>query len=340
MTAEIIFASNKLGTVHPNQVQSMLDYHDYGRLVAFEKTRNGAMRQTLFIRSSQGEYVLKGNPLYPGQLQEEQYFINRLQQQTTVPLPTPYHINKNHSLFGWSYALMPRLTGNHLNDETLQTKESLAVADAIARTLLQFHKWTEPTFGQLNPADQTISPFQHSYTNWLFQRILYWLNDASRFSTIATEDLRWTEENLEDSKQAFTDLTSSTFVMGDFKPGNFLINEGPEGWCVSAVFDFTNAYFADPVSDVSKMLLYYMNEKQMAVAERLLHTYFAKALHASMQKRLTVHLIHQLVLDWGNAKATGTVTWDNELPFHQWANQYVEQLKQLCACISALDKKN
>lgn len=339
MTADIIFASNKLGKIAPIQLQSMLDHYDYGRLISFQKTADGAMGQTMFIATSKGEYVLKGNPLYSGQLQEEQYFVTQLQEKTTVPLPTPYLIDPNENIFGWSYSLMPQLKGSHLHDTQLQLSDSYKVAEAIAHTLTQFHSWNEMRFGQLNPINFTITPFEPSYTEWLFQRIVHWLNDASRFSTITAEDIHWTEEKLVRSKDAFASLTTSTFVMGDFKTGNFLIDKPAEGWVISGVFDFTNAYFADPASDLIKMALYYFNHVQAPVAKRLLSTYFGDALNTGIQERLTVHLIHQLVLDWGSAKATKSVTWDETLSFSQWAEIYVDQLRQLCTSLMVSNEK-
>ena len=74
MTSKIIFGSNKLGALQGEQVQAMLKKHELGELISFERTDQGAMGQTMFVESSKGHFVLKGNPLYEGQLQEELFY--------------------------------------------------------------------------------------------------------------------------------------------------------------------------------------------------------------------------------------------------------------------------
>lgn len=43
----------------------------WGKLISSKKTAHGAMGQTMFVSSTEGEYVFKGNPLYDGQLVED-----------------------------------------------------------------------------------------------------------------------------------------------------------------------------------------------------------------------------------------------------------------------------
>ncbi|MCY9166527.1 hypothetical protein [Bacillus atrophaeus] len=82
MTAEIIFASNKLGIINDDQLQSMLDKINLGKIISSKKTANGAMGQTMFVSSTEGAFVFKGNPLYTGQLVEEKFFVEELNRRT------------------------------------------------------------------------------------------------------------------------------------------------------------------------------------------------------------------------------------------------------------------
>lgn len=61
--------------------------------------------------------------------------------------------------------------------------------------------------------------------------------------------------------------------MGDFKPGNFLVHPGENGWGINDVFDFTNSYFADPVSDLIKMITYYVDNNEREIAKHLINIY-------------------------------------------------------------------
>lgn len=334
LTTEIIFASNKLGKITNNQLQLMLNRFNEGKLISSERTMNGVMGQTMFVTSTHGGFVLKGNPLYPGQFLEEQYFVENIHNKTSVVVPTPYLIDYSEDIFGWSYCLMPRLQGGHLDSPKIQSKlnrdEKKRIAESIAKTLLEFHSWKVDTFGELDTQNQTIKPFEGSFREWLFNRIRYWLEDAKKYSVITSEDIEWVESLLECSKGSFDDLSTPTFVMGDFKPGNFLLNLDAKGCEISGVFDFTNAYFGDGLSDLIKMITIYIDNGEKDVARHLLSLYTKGTEEKeAIKQRIRVHMLHQRVLDWGCAKAIGIVTWDNKLPFLNWVEYYTESVASL-----------
>ncbi|MEH7380921.1 aminoglycoside phosphotransferase family protein [Bacillus sp. JJ1533] len=334
MTAKIIFASNKLGEVHDEQLQFMLDKYNLGKLISSHKTAFGAMGQTMFVSSSEGDFVLKGNPLYTGQLVEEKFFIENIYKRTNVTVPIPYIIDDSVEIFGWNYSLMPRLKGEHINSEKLKAKlnveDKFKIAESIAKTLSSFHSWKVTDFGELDTNTFEIVPFKDSYTKWLFMRIKFWVEDAKKYWEITDKDVNWVESLLEQSEGDFIQLSSPSFVMGDFKPGNFLVDQVEHGWEVSGVFDFTNSYFADPVSDLIKMITYYLDDNEEEIAKHLLNAYCSELVEKDgIKKRLKVHMLHQRVLDWGSAKATNMVTWDNNLPFYKWVESYTDSVERL-----------
>ncbi|MBS4207317.1 aminoglycoside phosphotransferase family protein [Bacillus sp. FJAT-50079] len=328
MTAEIIFASNQLGIINDDQLQSMLEKFNMGTLISFKKTANGAMGQTMFVSSTEGEFVFKGNPLYKGQLVEEKFFIENLQQRTNVPVPVPYIIDDSQEFFGWSYALMPRLQGEHLYSKSkLHVDEKLEIAELISKTMAEFHTWSVTESGELNTENFNITPFKDTYVQWLYKRIMFWLEDAKKYSIITSEDFEWVETLLDDSKESLDRFSSPTFVMGDFKPGNFLINLGDRGLEISGVFDFTNSYFADPISDLIKMITFYMDNNEWEMAKHLVRVYCSEFKEKEdLIKRMKVHMLHQRILDWGCAKAMNMVTWDDELLFSQWVEGYTDSV--------------
>ncbi|MFV8517225.1 aminoglycoside phosphotransferase family protein [Bacillus sp. SBS7] len=334
MTAEIIFASNKLGIINDDQLQSMLNKFNLGKLISSKKTANGAMGQTMFVSSTEGEYVFKGNPLYAGQLVEEKFFVENSHKRTNVIVPMPYIIDDSDEIFGWSYSLMPCLQGEHLNSKylkaTLKLNDKFKIAELIVKTLFELHNWKVSEFGELNTDKLEILPFKNSYTQWLFNRILFWLEDAKKYSKITDKDFKWVKALLDDSKGAFENLSTPTFVMGDFKPGNFLIYLGDNGWELGGVFDFTNSYFADPVSDLIKMITYYIDNNEGNIAKHLVNLH-CRNLEGKedIKKRIKVHMLHQRLLDWGCAKAMHMVTWDNELPFYEWVESYTNSVASI-----------
>ena len=109
MTTEIFFSSPKLGEISDEQLQRVLYRFNLGELISFTPTLKGVGQQTLFLQSSTGNYVLKGNPLYPGQFIEEKYYIDQLRNTTSLPVPRLYIVDEAEDILGWSYAIMSRL---------------------------------------------------------------------------------------------------------------------------------------------------------------------------------------------------------------------------------------
>jgi len=329
MTTRIFFSTNSLGSIAAEQIQSMLDRFQLGELVSSERTVEGVMKQTMFITATSGEFVLKGNPIYEGQWREEQFFVDHLHKKTGAPVPFPYRIDERSDIFGWSYALMPRLAGVHFNDPSIQTElsdtEQMTIASRLAETLGQLHQWKEERFGEYDPCHRCIRPFPGTYEAWLYRTVRFWLDDATKYSVIRPEDRRWVDHVLEDSERSFRSLREPSFVMGDFKPENVLMERRGSKWRVSGVIDFTTSYFGDRMADLSKIVLHYLDSGQEEQAKRFISEYvrLTNADEADAQ-RLKVHLLHQRVLDWGCAYATRSVTWDKRLSFSEWANRFVQ----------------
>ncbi|WP_413382086.1 phosphotransferase family protein [Alkalihalobacillus sp. 1P02AB] len=333
MTTKIIFGSNKLGELNEAIIEQMLYRFHLGKLVSAKRTSNGAMGQTMFIQSTKGEFVLKGNPLFPGQFEEERFYIENLAKKTMLALPTPYIIDFEEDLTGWSYVLMPRKKGTHLNDNQkhLSEAEESQIVREIAKVLAEMHQWKTPIFGEYKPLAGEVHPFESSYFQWLKERILYWLGDAKKYSTITELDEQFALDLIEQAKPVFDSLKVAEFVMGDFKVGNFVMDKISGQWKVSGIFDFTNAYFADGSNDLVKMFLYYIEKGKQSLVHELFNSYvqLIQKDTEQMKKRLTVHMLHQRVLDWGCFKAIGAVTWDDSLSFSEWVQPYVMFVEDL-----------
>lgn len=79
----------------------------------------------------------------------------------------------------------------------------------------------------------------------------------------------------------------------------------------------------------------YVREGQPELAAQFLRCYRDLVCAGDVEKcqqfraRLSVHLLYQRILWWGEAKATGQVTWAADLPFAQWAEQSIDSILAL-----------
>ncbi|WP_307719730.1 phosphotransferase family protein [Paenibacillus thiaminolyticus] len=342
LTTTVFFASKSLGALTDSQLQRMLDRFGLGRLLRSAPTEHGVMKQTLFITSTAGEFVLKGNPLYPGQWEEEAYFIRHLHANTGLKVPYPYLIDESDDIFGWSYALMPRLPGRHIHDpELLHHEDACAIAAALGRALLALHGWKAEHPGEFDPDSGHIRPFAGSYTTWLYGTIRYWLDDAANYSVMTDQDKNWVEQLLENAQATMDRLDSPSFVMGDFKPENVLVQQTDRGWEVSGVIDFTTSYFGDAAADLPKLTALYLERGEEEEAASFLSAYVQGSSFAGDRgllqehglddfvERFRIHMLHQRLLRWGCAHAMKQIPWDPALSFSAWAEPYTEAAARL-----------
>ncbi len=143
-------ASKRLGVITEDQLQQALDRHDRGKLIDAEPIPCGLFGQNILVRASSGDYVLRGSPHADDQLPLERFFAQIIHERSSVPVPWPYLIDPQPDIFGWSYALMPRMPGVQLDEEQ---KEQLgigarcSIAAAMGRTLAEIANITWPHSG-------------------------------------------------------------------------------------------------------------------------------------------------------------------------------------------------
>ncbi|MFC5463540.1 phosphotransferase family protein [Lederbergia graminis] len=331
MTTKILFSSHGLGDIANDEIQNILQKYHLGALIKANKTKNGAMKQTMFVTSTEGVFVIKGNPVYKGQLEEEGFFISELGKRTNLSLPLPYKIDSSLEIFPYPYAIMPLLPGFHfLHIDNYTIEEKKEITTALVNALKEMHSWKVSTYGEWNPITKSLQPFEQSFDQWLHNRVTYWLKDAEKYSTITNEDWDWTSNFLNETLPYLSSLTRPTFVMGDFKPGNCLIDKNDDGWYVSGVFDFTNSYFGDPVADLIKFLTIFIDSNELGVAKHFIQSFYDDREDPyAFKQRLKLHMLQQRVLDWGCAKAMNMVDWEEDISFKAWITKYMNIIDKL-----------
>nr|WP_157076259.1 hypothetical protein [Alicyclobacillus kakegawensis] len=91
------------------------------------------------------------------------------------------------------------------------------------------------------------------------------------------------------------------------------------------MFDFTTAYFGDPIADLPRMTAMYLENGEEELATHFLSVYLGHSgEREAFIERFRVHMLHQRVLDWGCAWAINNVTWDKDLSFSNWVERFLD----------------
>ncbi|GLY79018.1 phosphotransferase family protein [Actinoallomurus iriomotensis] len=341
--------SERLGPITDRQLQAALDRHGLGRLVDAEPIPHGHFGQNLFLRSTGGEYVLRGNPSFPGQFAAERFHVELLAGATRVPVPTPYRIDPDPGVFGWSYVIMPRMPGLQPSDpdvrDRLGTVERHGIARALGANLAAMHAVTAErpgrfaagtgTAGPLEaPGESTWSagprrPWTGPYDRWVAERVTRRLETARDHDRRATTsaDLTWVRGLLADGAEAMAEPFRPCLVVEDYKEGNVVVTGGGADWTVSGVFDLVECYFGDPEADLARTACAYLDEDP-SPARAFLGAYLAaRPPRPGFRRRATTYLLQDRALLWEFFQRHHLRWWPETWTFRDWAGRYLSLLE-------------
>jgi len=186
MMAEPQQYSARLGIIAPERFQAALDRFGLGTFITAAPITGGLFGQNVFVTSTEGEWVLRGDPHYPGQFPKERFFARLIQEHTDVPVPWPYLIDTDPTIFGWGYILMPRMPGLQTSDPAvraaLSRQDHLGIAAALGKTLAQLHDFEWPHHGEYEVESDGIVPHPRSWSGHVGAEIQEWLEQARAVS--------------------------------------------------------------------------------------------------------------------------------------------------------------
>ena len=277
--------SRRLGAITDAQFQAALAHFGLGEFVRAAPIPFGLFGQNVFLTSTAGEFVLRGCPHFPWQFLNERYFAHALHERTAAPAPWPYLVDESTAIFGWSYALMPRMPGINAADPAIRARLSkddrAAMARAMAQNLAEMQRLTAPTAGRIDLATETVKPFVLAEElAWPFpfrddakdspilshaervevviRSLLKRARNTNDRTTVA--DVEWVEGVLRFAYDALRVQFTPCFVMEDYKEANVVFYNSSGRWRVSGVFDLMESYFGDGESDLSRAVATYIYE--------------------------------------------------------------------------------
>lgn len=298
--------SKRLGPISTEQFQAALDHFKLGQFISAEAIPLGMFGQNVFVTSTTGEYVLRGAAHYDWQFPEEQFVAKLLHEQTSVPVPWPYLLDTDASIFGWKYGyvIMPHMPGLQLaNKEVLKTikpEDRKRIAYALGKNLHEIQKVTWPTTGRYDLKTKTIKPFEDGFAEWIVTELRQqWLQKSLSYQNGATlADKEWIERIIADAKEALNVPFTPALVLHDYKEGNLTVEKKNNTWRVSGLFDLMEALFGDGELDLARQLTAYI-EEDLSLARAFLVGYQkASSLRPGANKRLALYIVYDRMIVW------------------------------------------
>ncbi len=296
--------SEALGNISDAQLQAALKRFDLGTLIRAEAAQTGLFGRNIFLTTTSGEYVLRGAPWDPRQYEKEAFFSRLIHERTDLPAPWPYLIELSQDIFGWAYAIMPRLPGLDVGNVDVRKQFSrddrLGLARAMGHALARLQGLTWPHYGDYDPTTGTIAPIKTSYAEWTVEGVREWLARcrAASAATTAT-DVAWVESIIASAREALEiEPERPTFAFRDYKENNTVAERATDGWSITGVFDLGESYFGDGEADFSRSLASYLREDHALVRAFVDSYRMSGALRPGVEQRFELYMLLDRLIIW------------------------------------------
>ena len=323
----IVDYAGSLGKISNDQFGAALQRLNLGDFINAEKVPCGVVGQNVFLTTSQGEFVFRGRPFYDEQLDVEKFMVDNLHKHTAVPVAYPYLIDSSTDIFGWKYAIIPRLKGIQIaNGSTpiirFSKEERLKIVRAMVEVLVEMQKYTLKPGEYYNP----IKPlcFEYSDTAKYAEHIINKITGSlDNVPQITDDDIKFINATIDANKKALLVPFEPCFVMGDFKEDNVLFANTHDVWKVCGVFDFATSHFGDGEEDISRMYAIYIDENVYLAKEFISEYKKRKPTREGFAGRLKIYSMRERIEIWSWAKNMKNVWWDNSMSLRKWLEVYL-----------------
>ncbi len=332
--------SKRLGVLTHEQFQAALDRFELGRLIDAQPVAGGLFGQNVFVTSTAGEWVLRGAPHYDGQFQKERFFSRLIHEETDAEAPWPFLIERSTDIFGWHYAMMPRLQGENVGDPALQkaftAEDRIGLARAIGEYLGQLQSRTSDACATYDYAADALAPLRAPYADWFIQQVRDWVTRCrsgrwdltqppieSASSATTDSDLAWVDEHIDASRGALAIPFAPVIVHTDYKENNTVAERTSSGWRINGVFDLGEAYIGDGEYDLARTACAYA-----AFGPDVLRAFLGayaqlKPPRAGFAERMRLYLLCDRLIIWEYGQRNHV--WFKEgMTLREWAEPQVE----------------
>lgn len=320
--------SERLGVIDGGQLQAVADEFGLGRIINAEPAQIGLFGQVLFLTTTAGQYVMRGNPHGHVQLTKERLVAKIIHERSSLAAPWPYQVSENTERFGWTYAVMPKLPGTigsqlwNTADEPTRT----ALAIAFGKALGRLHETTSPFFGPYDPGvDDFVA--MDDFPDWALQRFDESRTACRRINALTADAERFIDTVLEDAAPALGEPFAPVLVHHDFQWGNLTLAQDHGGFVPSGVFDLFESYFGDPEEDLVRMVrqLPTKDHRRAFVAAYTEQ----RPLRPGVRQRIGLYALADFLIVWEYGRRNKV--WFEDVEFARTADMIIANAQEACA---------
>jgi hygromycin-B 7''-O-kinase len=207
--------SERLGVIDPGQLFEVAEMFELGEVISAEAMAGGLFGQNLALTTTEGDFVLRGNPHGHVQLTKER-------------------------------------TGEAIRDAA-EDRERVALARATGEALAELHDVVADRPGPYDAQLDDFIEID-DFADWALHRFEHWRNACRAVDGLSTEAELWLDQLIEECAPALAEPFDPVLVHHDFKYGNLNFEPTADGFESSGVFDLFEAYFGDGEEDLVRTL--------------------------------------------------------------------------------------
>jgi aminoglycoside phosphotransferase (APT) family kinase protein len=329
--------SERLGALTRAQLQAALDRFSLGKLLGVRAPAGGLFGQNLFLTTESGEWVFRGAPHWfrgaphpTWQFAKERWFAERIHGDTSAPVPWPYLVETSSDLFGWAWALMPRMPGEcaQFARHALSLGERLEMARAMGEALAELHALRAPAPGDYDPDLDAIQP-DTSLRSYAL-RVLQGCRERALAppSTLEAADLALIERVVRETEDTLDVPVAPSCIHLDYHWGNLNVARRDGAWRVTGIFDLMGCEFGDPEMDLSRPAAVFATDDR-PLLPAFLDAYRARRpLRPGARERFRFFMLIDRLIIWSFGKRTQS-WFGPEARFRDFARFYLDLDSQL-----------
>jgi aminoglycoside phosphotransferase (APT) family kinase protein len=237
-------------------------------------------------------------------------------------------IDPTADIFGWSYAIMPRLPWMNIADREVRKSFSMQDreqhASAMGGMLAELHSLTFDAPGVYDTDSDAFVPLPLAYDEWFANNTRTWLERSRHASKATTDaDVAWVESIIASSMTALRVPFAPVLVHDDYTETNVVMLREDSGWRITGVLDLMTAQAGDGEADLARSLCAYTFE-DARLGELYLSAYTSRRpLREGWRERMRLYVLTDRLVFWEYGQRNKR-WFDPGTHLREWAEPFVE----------------